>query len=120
MADIHLIQWTVAFGAALYLTYNWLATRPPSRWRHIVVGLFNTLLWIPIAYTADNVHVATDSGEAVRFGSSALGGVATFMVVVCIGSLLVGLVLWTEEAADEASSALPSDMRRGQAPRRGD
>lgn len=119
MAEIHVFQWTAAFVMALFLTSRWLLTRPRSRWRHIAHGLFTTLLWIPVAYTAGNVAVA-DNGEVVTFGSDALGSVAIFMIVVCIGSLLVGLVLWVEEEADEASEALPGQMQRGQAPRRGD
>jgi len=118
MAEIHLLQWTAAFIGALYITFQWLVTRPRSRWRHITVGIVSTLLWIPVAYTAGNVGVATDSGEVVTFGSEALGGVAIFMVVVCIGGLVLGLLLWVEEEAEEAHKELPSEMQHR--PRRGD
>lgn len=116
MADVHVLQWTVAFAAALWLTARWLLTRPQSRWRHIVAGLVATLLWIPVAYTAGNVAVA-DGGTTVAFGSQALGTVAIFMVVVNIAGLIVGLFLWAEEATDDASESLPSEMQR---PGRGD
>lgn len=119
MPEVHLFQWVVAFGGALWLTARWLLERPRSRWRHIVGGLAATLLWLPVAYTAGNVYVATDGGSTVAFGSQALAGVATFMVVVCLGGLLVGLLLWVEEAADDVSEELPAEMRRG-SPRRGD
>lgn len=110
MAEIHLIQWTAAFLAALYLTCKWLLDRPNSRWRHIVVGLVSTLLWIPVAYTAGNVGVA-EGGAVVAFGSDALGAFAIFMVVVNIVGLLLGLMLWTEEEAAETHERLPSNMQ---------
>lgn len=113
MAEVHLFQWVVAFAAALWLTVRWLLTRPQSRWRHIISGIVSTLLWIPVAYTAGNVHVATDAGETVAFGSEALGTFAIFMAVVCIAGLLLGLVLWTEEEAQDMSEALPRRMQRG-------
>ncbi len=110
MPDIHLIQWTAAFAAALYLTSKWLIERPRSRWRHIVSGLVSTILWIPVAYTAGNVAVA-DNGEAVAFGSEALGGFGILMVVVNIAGLILGLFLWAEEEVEEASNNTP-DMRQ--------
>lgn len=112
MADVHLFQWVVAFGAALWLTVRWLLTRPNSRWRHIVSGIVSTLLWLPVAYTAGNVYVA-DSGSKIAFGSEALGSFAIFMAVVCIAGLLLGLVLWTEEEAQDMSDALPRRIQRG-------
>jgi hypothetical protein len=112
MADVHLVQWTAAFLAATWLTARWILSQPTQRWRHIVAGLVSTILWIPVAYTANNVHVA-DGGASVAFGSDSLGMVATFMIVVNIGALLVGLMLWVEGEADEASKALPADMRPG-------
>lgn len=117
MAEVHLIQWTAAFLAATWLTSRWILSRPGQRWRHIVAGLVSTLLWIPVAYTASNVAVA-DSGTTVAFGSEALGAFSIFMVVVNIAGLLVGLVLWVEDEADEASESLPAGMRHE--PRRGD
>ena len=110
MPDVHVIQWTVAFGLALYITFSWLVSPPTSRWRHLVVGIFTTLLWIPIAYTAGNVGVA-DSGESIAFGSTALATFSTFMIVVCIAGLAVGLLLWTEEHAKEADVAMPDSLR---------
>ena len=112
MPEIHVIQWSVAFVVASWLTARWLLDRPQSRWRHIVAGIVSTLLWIPVAYTAGNVGVA-DGGERVAFGSQALGTVATFMIVVCLLALLVGLVLWVEEEAENASAGVPADMRPG-------
>lgn len=119
MPDVHVIQWAVAFGGALWLTARWLLTRPQSRWRHIFGGLMSALLWIPAAYASGNVYVA-DQGTRLAFGSDALGSVAIFMVVVCLAGLLVGLYLWVEEAADDASAELPAGMRRGRAPGRQD
>ncbi len=110
MPDIHLLQWTAAFAAALYLTCKWLLERPRSRWRHIISGLVSTLLWIPVAYTAGNVAVA-DNGEVVAFGSDALGMYAIFMVVVNIAGLVLGLFLWAEEEVEEASREAP-DIRQ--------
>jgi hypothetical protein len=110
MADVHLFQWVVAFAAAFWLTARWLLSRPRSRWRHLIGGLTATILWLPVAYTASNVHVA-DGGSKVAFGSEALASFATFMVVVCLAGLLVGLVLWTEEAVDDAHDSLPSEMQ---------
>jgi hypothetical protein len=118
MPDVHLFQWVIAFAGALWLTARWLLARPTSRWRHIVGGLMATLLWLPVAYTANNVHVV-DQGTREAFGSNALGGVATFMAVACLAGLVIGLFLWVEEAADEASAELPGSLRRGD-PRRGD
>jgi hypothetical protein len=118
MADVHLFQWLLAFAGALWLTARWLLVRPTSRWRHIVAGLISTLLWLPVAYTANNVYIAS-SGVVTRFGSESLGTFAIFMVVVCIAALVLGLYLWVEEAADDASAELPANMRSG-APRRGD
>lgn len=113
MVEVHLFQWVAAFAAATWLTARWLLTRPQSRWRHIVAGLISTLLWIPVAYTSGNVYVA-DGGSTVAFGSQALGTFATFMAVVCVAGLLVGLLLWTEEEAQEMSDALPAEMTRRQ------
>ena len=112
MTTVHVLQWVAAFGVAAAVTGGWLLVRPRARWRHLVLGLVSTILWIPVAFTAGNVGVASE-GEVVTFGSEALGSVAIFMIVVSLGALLVGLVLWVEEAADEASSELPSDMRPG-------
>ncbi|MFW5956341.1 MAG: hypothetical protein ACOCQY_02945 [Halorhabdus sp.] len=112
MPEIHLIQWTAAFAAALYLTCKWLLERPRSRWRHIVAGLVSTLLWVPVAYTAGNVAVA-DGGEAVSFGSDALGMFAIFMIVVNMAGLVLGLYVWAEEEVDEASEAAPDIQPRG-------
>ncbi|MFW5956293.1 MAG: hypothetical protein ACOCQY_02705 [Halorhabdus sp.] len=112
MPEVHLVQWTAAFLAATWLTARWILDRPGQRWRHIVGGLTSTLLWIPVAYTANNVYVA-DGGASVGFGSEALGYVAIFMVVVSIIGLLVGLLLWVEDEADTASSDLPPQMRPG-------
>jgi hypothetical protein len=112
MTTIHVIQWTAAFVAAIAITGSWLLTRPSSRWRHILAGIVSTLLWIPVAYTAGNVGVA-DGGEVVTFGSQALAGVATFMVVASLVGILLGLLLWVQEEADAASDDLPADMRPG-------
>ena len=112
MTTIHVAQWVAAFLAAGALTGGWLLRRPRSRWRHLVAGIAATILWIPVAYTANNVGVA-DGGTVVTFGSDALVTVSTFMAVVCIAGLLIGLVLWVEEAADDASDELPNDMRSG-------
>lgn len=110
MPDIHLIQWTAAFVAALYLTCKWLSDRPRSRWRHIVTGVVSTLLWIPVAYTAGNVAVESQ-GEVVTFGSDALATFAMFMVVVNIAGLLLGLMLWAEEETEKTHESLPQEMQ---------
>ena len=110
MDDVHLFQWVAAFAAAFWLTARWLLERPRSRWRHILGGVVSTLLWIPVAYTSGNVYVA-DNGSTVAFGSDALGTFAAFMAVLCIVGLLVGLMLWAEEAADDAHDALPERMQ---------
>lgn len=117
MPDVHLLQWTVAFATAMWLTARWLLSRPRSRWRHIVGGIFTTILWIPVAYTAGNVYVA-DNGSKVAFGSDALGTFAMFMIFVCIAGGIVGLVLWTEEAVEESHEDLPERMQHR--PERGD
>lgn len=111
---VHAFQWVAVFAAAVLLTSRWLLSRPTSRWRHILGGMVSTILWIPVAYQSNNVGVAS-GGEIVTFGSGAIGGVATFMIVVCIAGLLVGLVLWVEETVDEAHDSLPEEMqhRRG-------
>ena len=110
MAEVHLYQWLVAFAGALWLTTRWLLRAPRQRWRHIVTGIVATLLWVPVAYTAGNVHVAS-SGVVTSFGSDALGTFAIFMVVVNIAGLLLGLVLWVEEAVDDAHDSLPREMQ---------
>jgi hypothetical protein len=112
MAGVHLFQWVIMFAAATWLTARWLLTRPEQRWRHIAAGIASTLLWIPVAYTADNVAVAS-GGTVVQFGSESMGGVATFMVVVSIAGLIIGLLLWVEAGVDSASNELPGSMRRG-------
>lgn len=111
MPDIHLFQWVVAFLAALGLTASWLLIQPAQRWRHIVSALVSALLWIIVAYTSGNVAVASQ-GQAVSFGSEALGAFAIFMVVVDIVGLVLGLLLWTEAEAEDASRSLPDDLRR--------
>ena len=112
MTTIHLFQWTAAFLAAIGVTGAWLLVRPRSWWRHLVAGIVGTILWLPVAYTAGNVGVA-DGGSVVTFGSRALTGVATFMIVVNLLGLILGSYLWVEEAADDASDELPNDMRGG-------
>lgn len=112
MTTVHVAQWTAAFLAAIGVTGAWLLVRPRSRWRHLVAGLVAVILWLPVAYTAGNVGVA-DGGQVVTFGSEALAGVATFMIVVNLLGLVLGLYLWVEEAADDASDELPRDMRGG-------
>jgi len=37
--------------------------------------------------------------------------VATFMIVVCVLGIIVGLVLWVEETVDEAHDSLPNRMQ---------
>lgn len=110
MPDVHLLQWAVAFAVAAWLTARWMLTRPETRWRHLVAGIVTTLLWLPVAYTAGNVHVA-DGGSKVAFGSDALGTFAIFMVVVCIVNLVVGFMLWVEGAVDESHKDLPDGMQ---------
>lgn len=112
MTTIHVAQWVAAFLAATALTGGWLLRRPRSRWRHLIAGLAATLAWIPVAYTANNVGVA-DGGEVVTFGSDALVTLSIFMAIASIAGVLIGLVLWVEEATDDASEELPSDMRPG-------
>lgn len=116
MPDVHLYQWLAAFVVAVWWTNRWLLTRPTSRWRHILGGIPATLLWIPVAYTADSVYV-NDSGVTAVFGSDALATFATFMVVVNLVGLLIGLMLWAEETVDDASDDLPPEAQR---PRGGD
>lgn len=109
---VHVGQWMVLFIVAAGWTARWLLTQPSQRWRHLVAGIAATLLWIPTAYTANNVGVA-DGGTTVTFGSSAIAGVATFMVVASVAGVVVGLLLWVEQSADAASAELPASMRRG-------
>lgn len=121
MPDIHLLQWSLAFAAAIWLTARWMLDRPGQRWRHIAAGVTSTLLWIPVAYTADNVHVA-DAGGTTAFGSGALAVFATFMVVVNLLGLIVGLLLWVEGEVEDVGGNLPDGMQRpgGRAPRESD
>jgi len=107
MPEIHVMQWSVLFVAAVWITANWLLTRPDSRWRHIVGGVVSALLWIPLAATSDNVGVA-DGGETIAFGSSAVATLSLFMIIVCIAGLVIGLFLWVERAVDDASEAMPA------------
>lgn len=116
MAETHVIQWTAAFAGAIWLTARWLLERPRSRWRHIAMGIVCAVLWLPVSYLATNVETA-DGGTTTAFGSDALAGFGTLMVVVCIAGLLVGLTLWAEESVDEASEQLAGANRRDQ-PRR--
>ena len=111
MPEIHVIQWSVVFLAAVWLTARWLMQRPPSRWRHIAVGIANFLLWVPVAYTAGNVGDSS-GGETLAYGSDALAAVSSFMLVVCIGGIIIGLLLWVEEGVEETSDALPQQARR--------
>lgn len=107
---IHATQWAVVWLAAIGWTATWLLSRPASRWRHLLGGVVAVLLWVPVAYTSNNVGVASN-GSTLTFGSDAVAGVATFMVVVCLAGLLIGLYLWVEEQADAAEDALPSEMQ---------
>jgi len=110
MAGIHLFQWSIAFGAALWMTNRFLFTAPTQRWRHIVSGIVTTILWIPVAYTAGNVSVAS-SGVVTNFGSDALGAFGVFMVAVNIIGLVLGLMLWTEGETEDAHRSLPDEMQ---------
>ncbi len=112
MPDIHLVQWTAAFVLAMGLSSVWLLRRPQSRWRHIVVGLISTLLWIPVAYTAGNVGVVSE-GQVIAMGSDALAIFAVFMAFVDLAGLLLGLLLWAEEDVEETSQQLPQNVRVG-------
>lgn len=112
---IHATQWAVVWLAAIGWTATWLLSRPTSRWRHLLGGIVATLLWIPVAYTSNNVGVAS-AGSTLTFGSDAIAGVATFMVVVTLAGTLIGLYLWVEETTDDAENALPREMQH----RRGD
>jgi len=110
MPDVHLFQWVAVFAAAIWVTSRWLLSRPTSRWRHIIGGIVSTILWIPVAYQSNNVYVA-DGGTTTAFGSDAIASVATFMIVVCVLGIIVGLVLWVEETVDEAHDSLPNRMQ---------
>lgn len=110
MTTIHVMQWSIVWLSAAGWTAGWLLTRPTSRWRHLIGGIVAALLWIPLAYTSNNVGVASN-GTQLTFGSDAVAGVATFMIVVCLVGLLVGLTLWVEEATDAAEDALPERMQ---------
>lgn len=109
--EIHVTQWVVSFAVAAAFTGAWLLRRPPSRWRHITVGIVATLLWVPVAYLSNNVYVLSEAGNKVAFGSEALVGVGTVMVVVNILGIILGLLLWVEETADEAHDALPEELQ---------
>ena len=112
MADqIHLFQWLAAFVGALWLTERWLLHDPGQRWRHIIAGICSTILWIPVAYTANNVAI-NDSGVTAVFGSQALASFAIFMVLVNIIGLVLGLYLWVEGETDAASDYLPRELQR--------
>lgn len=114
--ELHVFQWVAAFLVAAGVTTAWLLRPPTQRWRHLALGIANTVLWIPVAYLSNNVYVLSDGGSKVAFGSEALVGVGVLMVVVNILGIVLGLVLWVEETADEAEDTLPANMQH----RRGD
>jgi nitric oxide reductase large subunit len=113
---VHLFQWVAAFAVAAGFTGAWLLRPPTQRWRHLAIGITGSILWIPVAYLSNNVYVLSDAGQKVPFGSEALVGVGTLMVVINILGTILGLVLWVEETADETEDSLPRKMQH----RRGD
>ena len=117
MADVHVFQWVVLFAAALYLTFRLFMQPPTQRWRHVLLSVVGVMIWIPTAYLANNVGVAS-SGVTMAFGSDALAVFGIFMVLANILGLVLGLLFWVEDEAMAAHESLPQRMQHRA--RRGD
>lgn len=110
MPDPHLWQFVGPFAVIAWWTKSWLLDRVISRWRHLIASLFSIIGWIYLAFTATRVGV-NSSGVQIVFGSVALAYLCAFMAIVSVAGLLIGLLFWSEEAVEDASSGVSEFAR---------
>lgn len=116
MATTHVIaHFAVPFALVMWWTKGWLMEPIRSRWRFAVSALTSTIAWIYLAYTATR-GVEASGGTEIVYGSMALAYFCAFMGLVSFIGIVLGLLLWTEETAEETKTTM---SERGR-PRVGD
>lgn len=100
MAETHILQNVVPFLLAIWWSKHYLTGQLISRWRFVLASLIGAILWIYVAFTATR-GIDPSDGVSIVFGSTAFAYFAGFMAFVSVVSIFLGLLLWTEEAADE-------------------
>lgn len=106
MAETHILQHLAGFVLAMWWTKSWLMQRTVARWRFAISGLTGSILWIFVAYTATRA-LDTSSGVTIAFNSMPLAYFSAFMAFVSVIGTMLGLVLWTEEEARDATEEMP-------------
>lgn len=114
MAETHILMLVAGLLGAIWWTKSWLMDPIQARWRFAVASLAGIPLWIFVAFSATRV-VDTTSGVTTVYGSMALAYVAAFMAFVSVIGMVLGLFLWAEEEAQDASDELPGAVRPGRA-----
>lgn len=112
MAETHLLMNVGVLLTATWWTKSWLMDPIQSRWRFIVASLTSIPMWIFVAYSSTHV-VDPSNGVGHAFGSMALAYLAVIMAVVSVAGLIIGVLLWAEEEAQETAQTLPGAVRPG-------
>lgn len=103
---VHLFQWFALWIGALWWSKHTLMDRGGRvLWRQVLSSLTGAILWVPVAYLSTNV-AAGNGGVVTLYGSQALGYIGVFMSIVMVMTLILSLVLWSEEEAESASNEL--------------
>lgn len=118
MAETHVGMHLVALLIAFWWTKNWLMEPIIAKWRFTVAALAGTILWIWLAFASTRV-VAASGGVQLVYGSTALAYVCGFMALVSVVGLILGLLLWTEEEAEQAARNAPVEALSGIRPGEG-
>lgn len=106
MAETHIIaHFAVPFIAAVWWTKSWLMDPIQSRWRFAISALVGTIVWVYLAYAATR-GVEGSAGIQIVYGSTALAYVCGLMALVSFIGIVLGLLLWTEEAGRDTVGEL--------------
>lgn len=112
MAETHLLMFVIPFATTVWWTKSWLMDPIASRWRFAVSAFAGTIAWVYLAYTATRVFEAS-GGIQIVYGSRALAVFCAFMALVSFVGIVLGLLLWTEEAGKETAGELRRRVGQG-------
>lgn len=110
MTDTHVLMLVVPFATNVWWTKSWLMDPIDSRWRFAVSAFAGTIGWIYLAFASTRV-VEASNGQPIVYGSTSLAYVCAFMALVSVVGIILGLLLWTEEAGSEVTQSLPANIR---------
>lgn len=112
MAETHLLMFVIPFATNVWWTKSWLMDPVTQRWRFAVSALAGAIAWVYLAYTATRV-VDASGGVQIVYGSQALAVFCAFMAFVSVIGIILGLLMWTEEAGEDTVGELRRRTGRG-------